>query len=79
MVSFLPIVIRGSLAYAVLDFSLKLNRELHHNNLAHLRNVMLEDKSIYMIFEYAEHDLLVCCLLICILVRCMVDLLTTSK
>ncbi|GAA99617.1 uncharacterized protein L969DRAFT_94068 [Mixia osmundae IAM 14324] len=35
-----------------------LNRELHHVNLAALHEVMLEDKSIYMIFEFAEHDFL---------------------
>jgi len=36
----------------------QLNRELHHENLTALREVMLEDKSIYMIFEYCEHDFL---------------------
>lgn len=25
-----------------------------------LKEVILEDKSIYMVFEYAEHDFLVC-------------------
>lgn len=35
-----------------------LNRELAHHNLVTLREVMLEDRSIYMVFEYAEHDLL---------------------
>ncbi|CAD6579051.1 MAG: cyclin-dependent protein kinase [Tremellales sp. Tagirdzhanova-0007] len=35
-----------------------LNRELHHRNLVALREVILEDKSIYMVFEYAEHDFL---------------------
>jgi hypothetical protein len=39
--------------------SFKLNRELSHINLAALKEVLLEDKSIYMIFEYAEHDFLV--------------------
>lgn len=38
---------------------LQLNRELHHRNLVSLREVILEDKSIYMVFEYAEHDFLV--------------------
>lgn len=38
----------------------QLNRELHHRNLVALREVILEDKSIYMVFEYAEHDFLVC-------------------
>lgn len=37
----------------------QLNRELHHRNLVALREVILEDKSIYMVFEYAEHDFLV--------------------
>lgn len=37
----------------------QLNRELLHVNLAALKEVMLEDKSIYMIFEFAEHDFLV--------------------
>lgn len=37
----------------------KLNREIKHENLVSLREVMLEDKSIYMVFEYAEHDFLV--------------------
>lgn len=36
-----------------------MNRELHHRNLVALREVILEDKSIYMVFEYAEHDFLV--------------------
>jgi cyclin-dependent kinase 8/11 len=38
---------------------IQLNRELHHRNLVALREVILEDKSIYMVFEYAEHDFLV--------------------
>jgi cyclin-dependent kinase 8/11 len=37
----------------------QLNRELHHRNLVSLREVILEDKAIYMVFEYAEHDFLV--------------------
>ena len=37
----------------------KLNRELHHRNLTALREVILEEKAIYMVFEYAEHDFLV--------------------
>lgn len=37
----------------------QLNRELHHRNLVALREVILEDKAIYMVFEYAEHDFLV--------------------
>ncbi|WVQ95380.1 serine/threonine-protein kinase SSN3 [Kwoniella sp. CBS 9459] len=35
-----------------------LNRELQHRNLVSLREVILEDKAIYMVFEYAEHDFL---------------------
>ncbi|KAL7420886.1 cyclin-dependent protein kinase [Cryptotrichosporon argae] len=35
-----------------------LNRELHHRNMVSLREVILEDKAIYMVFEYAEHDFL---------------------
>ncbi|PWN48188.1 Pkinase-domain-containing protein [Violaceomyces palustris] len=35
-----------------------LNRELRHENVVTLREVMFEDKSIYMVFEYAEHDFL---------------------
>lgn len=37
---------------------ISLNRELSHINIVTLRQVMLEDKAIYMVFEYAEHDLL---------------------
>ncbi|KDQ15487.1 hypothetical protein BOTBODRAFT_44117 [Botryobasidium botryosum FD-172 SS1] len=35
-----------------------LTRECKHENVVALREVMLEDKSIYMVFEYAEHDFL---------------------
>ncbi|PPQ78902.1 hypothetical protein CVT26_011711, partial [Gymnopilus dilepis] len=35
-----------------------LNREIHHENIVALKEVILEDKSIYMVFEYAEHDFL---------------------
>ncbi|KAF8318112.1 Pkinase-domain-containing protein [Clavulina sp. PMI_390] len=35
-----------------------LNREIENVNVIKLREVMLEDKSIYMVFEYAEHDFL---------------------
>jgi cyclin-dependent kinase 8/11 len=38
---------------------LKLNREIDHENVVALKEVLLEDKSIYMVFEYAEHDFLV--------------------
>ena len=37
-----------------------MNRELSHENIVALKEVILEDKSIYMVFEYAEHDFLVC-------------------
>src|SRR5260370_33438613 len=33
--------------------------EIEDINIIKLREVMLEDKSIYMVFEYAEHDFLV--------------------
>jgi cyclin-dependent kinase 8/11 len=36
-----------------------LNREISHENVVALKEVILEDKSIYMVFEYAEHDFLV--------------------
>ncbi len=32
--------------------------ELDHPNLIHLVEIILEDKCIFMVFEYAEHDLL---------------------
>lgn len=35
-----------------------LNREIKHENVVALREVILEDKSIHMVFEYAEHDFL---------------------
>ncbi|KAJ3498344.1 hypothetical protein NLJ89_g10231 [Agrocybe chaxingu] len=35
-----------------------LNREINHENIVALKEVILEDKSIYMVFEYAEHDFL---------------------
>lgn len=37
----------------------QINREILHENVAALKEVILEDKSIYMVFEYAEHDFLV--------------------
>ncbi len=33
--------------------------EIENINIIKLKEVMLEDKSIYMVFEYAEHDFLV--------------------
>ena len=42
---------------------IKLNREICHENVVALKEVILEDKSIYMVFEYAEHDFLVSLLL----------------
>jgi cyclin-dependent kinase 8/11 len=38
----------------------QLNREISHENVVSLKEVILEDKSIYMVFDYAEHDFLVC-------------------
>lgn len=35
-----------------------LCRELNHTNIVELVEVILEDKSIYMVFDYAEHDIL---------------------
>ncbi|KDQ63965.1 hypothetical protein JAAARDRAFT_27636 [Jaapia argillacea MUCL 33604] len=35
-----------------------LNREISHENVVALKEVILEDKSIYMVFDYAEHDFL---------------------
>ncbi|OLL23186.1 Serine/threonine-protein kinase SSN3 [Neolecta irregularis DAH-3] len=35
-----------------------LNRELNHENVIRLQEIFLEDKCIYMVFDYAEHDLL---------------------
>lgn len=35
-----------------------LNRELQHENIVQLREVILEEKAIYMVFHYASHDLL---------------------
>ncbi|KAI7897877.1 kinase-like domain-containing protein [Cokeromyces recurvatus] len=35
-----------------------LCRELRHENIVALEEVLLEDKAIYMVFEYAEHDFL---------------------
>lgn len=34
-------------------------RELRHENIVSLEEVLLEDKAIFMVFEYAEHDFLV--------------------
>jgi len=39
--------------------NVQLNREIDHENIVALKEVILEDKSIYMVFEYAEHDFLV--------------------
>ncbi|RMZ75519.1 hypothetical protein DV738_g5412, partial [Chaetothyriales sp. CBS 135597] len=32
--------------------------ELSHPNIVHLAEIILEDKSVFMVFEYCEHDLL---------------------
>lgn len=37
----------------------QLCRELRQENIVGLEEVLLEDKAIYMVFEYAEHDFLV--------------------
>lgn len=37
---------------------MSLCTELSHPNLIHLVEIILEDKCIYMVFEYCEHDLL---------------------
>ena len=37
---------------------MSLCREIRHENVVHLHEVILEDKCIYMVFDYAEHDLL---------------------
>ncbi|CAN3364382.1 meiotic mRNA stability protein kinase Ssn3p [Diutina catenulata] len=37
---------------------MSLCRELAHKNIIKLVNIVLENKSIYMIFEFCEHDLL---------------------
>lgn len=37
---------------------MSLCRELHHKNITKLMEIILESKSIYMIFEFFEHDLL---------------------
>ncbi|WLF77289.1 cyclin-dependent protein kinase [Lodderomyces elongisporus] len=37
---------------------MSLCRELHNKNITRLINIILENKSIYMIFEFCEHDLL---------------------
>lgn len=41
------------------DLGSQINRELHHINVVALREVILEEKSIFMVFGYAEHDFLV--------------------
>ncbi|CDZ96199.1 kinase-like protein [Phaffia rhodozyma] len=35
-----------------------INREVDHENVVALREVILQDKSIFMVFGYAEHDFL---------------------
>ncbi|CDK27571.1 unnamed protein product [Kuraishia capsulata CBS 1993] len=37
---------------------MSLCRELNHNNITKLTEIILERKCIYMVFEFAEHDLL---------------------
>ena len=50
--SWLLIVVRDLLC-------LQLNREIDHVNVVKLKEVILEEKSIFMVFDYAEHDFLV--------------------
>jgi serine/threonine protein kinase len=39
---------------------LQLLRELNHENIVHLQDVFIEqNKELYLVFEYAEYDLLV--------------------
>ncbi|CAI2178761.1 2655_t:CDS:2 [Funneliformis geosporum] len=38
---------------------ISLCRELRHQNIVSLQEVLLEDNSIHMVFEFAEHDFLV--------------------
>lgn len=54
----LPVILRGANTESCVIIA-QLNRELNHQNVVALREVILEDKSIYMVFEYAEHDFLV--------------------
>lgn len=35
-----------------------LNRELRHNNVVWLREVLLEENAIFLVYEYVEHDFL---------------------
>ncbi|KAF5322317.1 hypothetical protein D9619_000145 [Psilocybe cf. subviscida] len=37
---------------------IQLNREIDHVNVVKLKEVILEEKSIFMVFDYAEHDFL---------------------
>jgi cyclin-dependent kinase 8/11 len=37
----------------------QLCREVDHINVIRLEEVILDEKCIFMVFEYAEHDLLV--------------------
>lgn len=47
-------IIRQSL----IEFRAQLNRELSNVNIVGLHEVLLEDRAIYMVFEYSEHDFL---------------------
>lgn len=52
----------GELVYTGISQSaireMSLCSELHHGNVIRLVEIILEDKCIFMVFEYAEHDLL---------------------
>ena len=45
--------------YALTHTLMKLCREVDHINVIRLEEVILDEKCIFMVFEYAEHDLLV--------------------
>jgi cyclin-dependent kinase 8/11 len=57
--SLLPLIFSWSDLTSFTYFSLQINREIQHEHVTLLREVMLEEKSIYLVFEYAEHDFLV--------------------
>ena len=46
----------------------QLCREIHHRNVVKLHQVIVDplDRAISMVFDYAEHDLLVFNILICV-------------
>lgn len=56
-----PLLLSGGLRtyYLLSTLYEQLCRELKHENIISLEEVLLEDKAIFMVFEYAEHDFLV--------------------